>query len=1432
MSKNLRSILRVSFAALLACIAGLQPLRAQLDPRLQTSKTDFMDLFQQSTSFKVKPEIMTILDWSGSMQAIMYHPGYNNTSNTDGAGSQMSFWLTGAAGSYVPNAYLDVDGTVNVLQSSTFIRPDGTILTEAMVNNTDIASGLYGAAWKAGDIRNWIRAASHVRFTETFGSPAVTRTIDIPICWKIMDRNSNGYPLTSQTALDQTTVTNPDGSTSTYGSGTQIEMDLTYKIQNSSGDRVLSGGAAQILPGNGSPSGGSSTYRCTNQQIDYTRVYINWLFTGTYAAGTPYAGKYVIFDAANASLAGGQGSVDWGRGYGTFGAGASITPVSATVSVPANSWVTSSVNRVQANKIAVIKTWIKYQKSVFWAYRFLDESGNGSNSGNATSIHNNSRSWATASDPTTTTVIGRETAWRTMNSNSVGEMKRIASLFPGTWTPLTYAMARGLAQYADPNNVFLDVETGADAPVQCQYKFLILFTDGQDNNGGSGAPLAGSAYLSGASGSSGSAEAGNAAVIAAKTNIDRFGPWWNLYTFAAMGAHLADSSLTNFMEPTVIASGTSGVPSTFLPFAVPARGAVTYKAPHRLVTTMTVGVSLGGAYNNTASPKYRLFAAASIGDPARTSWDLTTLTPFTLLDANDPTKGKTPSSVYFFDATDPDLLTKSLDYAVLEAGKKSNINVTNSPTLPYIGATFGKQLYIGKFQPPKTGGTIWDGDLLAFSTRETATGIDILDNSGNPTTTLDSTTGIWSAKTELKARMWTGRKLFTRIPGTAATPEPGLTYFSDLDPAYSIIKPFTATALASDALKKPVIQFIAGGNTSGTLDGSGRPTTNRDTIMGDIINSSPAALEYTWPVWFTLPTTIQGYGNRFRLILAGTNQGWLHAFGEVSQVTPVTDALGNVQEVVQGKIAELWSFLPTDFLKRLEYVTQTTNPHRFMVDGTPSIYHLDLPPSAGGSANGTVDGSSIATSERAIVIIGLRKGGRSFYALDVRDPTNPALKWSLVPDEAASFGFPASRTLTGGPDAGTITNILKSFGFSTAHPSVGRVMFNGVMKDAVFFSGGLSLPEIETNFLDASGNPMKLGRSVLALDVETGKVLAAVDMTTISAGIQSLPAGLVPFEFFLNSGLAQRAYFMDYGGGLWCWGSRETLSTAPYVDYRLDNSDIARWTTTGLSGGAPGIRKVAQDSSGNNARYTTLPAPFRVGSFPGVGKPLQAPPAAVGVAMVSGDRNNPLDYLYTAATRPSGHRVTVVFDRQDSKAWSLDSTGIMDGNLKDFSSQNNPASPLIDGSNSNYYLAPATGNPFFGYYVTFLPGANSPFVNKGITEPMVVAGSLFYTYFNPSEADPCSGGEGISHSMRICDVVNPIVNDPRTGLGCTSGEVFYYAGVATGYVAYGTRGVIQAGVSSSGAGGPGGSLTTPVAKRFTGKQTERFPKPRVWRTVR
>jgi len=785
-------------------------------------------------------------------------------------------------------------------------------------------------------------------------------------------------------------------------------------------------------------------------------------------------------------------------------------------------------------------------------------------------------------------------------------------------------------------------------------------------------------------------------------------------------------------------------------------------------------------------------------------------------------------------------------------------------------------VYLGSCQPPKTGGVIWPGALFMFGTRESGGAISIIDNKGDVATVIDKSTALWATSDVLLGRSWKDRKLYTRLPGGTA-----LKPFKAAGADFTAMEPYIANLKVpawSTSELQTMVQSAMGADTAGAKDGDGLPVNNRANIMGDIINSAPAALEYK----FTDSTIAAGIaassrlnavadGERFRIILVGTNQGWLHAFGEVTKTSTITDSEGKEQEIVTGAVDELWSFMPTDFLKDLDYVygpTSGSNSHKFMVDGTPAIYLLDLPPATGGSGNGWLDyNSDVTKSERGIAIIGLRKGGRSYYALDIRDPFNPTLKWSLVPDESASL--PATRNLTKPTVAlADLQTIVADMGFSSSTPATARIAFDGKLRDAVFLGGGFSVPEVESNFLK-DGKTIPLGRSVMALDVYTGEMLSAVDLTKVPYGttvygnpttcsVGPVAAGLVPFEFFLNSGMAQRAYFIDYAGGLWSWGSKATPSATDatygvYKDYRVDSSDLAKWTA-GSSGTAPGIRKVYHDGSASkNWLYSTLPAPFRVGYFRGVGKGGNASPSAVGIAMVSGDRNNPLDYEYAAGTKPSQHRLTVVFDRQDSRAWGLDTqdgpdAGIGDGQLADFTDKTATTATTTPCTDSvmkditpgctDYFLAPkkADGSPDeantkFGYYVNFPVPANPAFVSKGINYPIVISGSLFYTYFEPTTADPCTGGTGVSHSMLISDVFQPLVKDNRSGIANPSGELAKWSGVASDYIAVGTRGVIQGGTVALANPIPGGVQTTIEIKNLQGSAKARYPKARVWRTV-
>jgi len=1629
MDRHLQSFRRMFLGLLLASIGVFLPLRAQLDPRLQASKTDFLDLYQKSTTAALKPEVVTVFDFSGSMQRFMFHPLYVNTDRDDNDGAQnISFTLhpAVAAGDPIPqnNTYtiyaistqdtrvyaqinLTVDsaggvtasnswaayptgssyhsgtyfrtssslitvsgsGTTRTLTwtmtfkstssssrnvnpsdswssdpssslsptshtlsavsvaagatktqthsttwtvpayvpdlpgtpavpayvtsalsasglTTTFIglvKPDGTLVTESDADGSKSppagTPALTGLSSGKDDVRNWVRAASHVRFSAVVGSD--TRTLDIPLPWKITDANSTGNPLTSRTVLDKVIKKGV-----TYGSGLNMELDTSYQL--SSGGYVL--------------SGNSTTVKLA--VVDYVSKYIGWAFSGKYADGT-WKGKYIVFDAANASLVGGQGNVSWGQGWGNAAKGNSImlptyNPANGAyvseASVDASKHILPGMTRAQAVKRAAIETWIANQASVLWAFRFLDPDSEGAPTG--TTIQNNSASTLnnTAGVPTSIT-YGTDSAWTILNNtsaqgknsttgNSVTGMKRLAIMCAGNSTPLTYATANALAQFNDPNNVFKSVETGTDTPSSCMAHFLIVFTDGNDNNN-SGTYNANSTtpYLTN---NSLSLLSGNQAIIKDPTLIDRYGKNWNIFTFAAVAAHLSDTSIgtipgTDYLAASAKAAGTSDTPSAFLPFAIKKRDTVDFGSSGHRITTMTLGVSLGGYYTDdettySLSGKRALFRAALLGDPTIKSGSVADFHGFDpaidwIPNPDNPSefpdvglRNPKTNNAYFFDGSDPEKLVSSLKVALANITGASNVNSVANPNLPFIGASLGKQVYLGKFVPPTTGGPIWSGDLLMFATQEVNGQTKIIDNSGTVVTKLDASTAQWSAANAMSTanRLWSARKLYTRLPGDANKAEYGLTAFGDIDTAFANIKDYIMTKgpdgttkpstgpypvvardpAVSDTTKQAVIQRAMGADSKAALDANGRPTANRSTIMGDIIDSSPSAISYTMTSTLksNLPSALSGFdGTRFRMVLTGTNQGWLHAFGEVTKDSTATVS-GKSVTVVQGKVDELWSFMPTDFLGQLDYVYgdgASGNNHRFMVDGAPIVYHLDLPPSTGGSGNGTVD-----SSERAIAIFGLRKGGRSYYAIDIHDPFNPTLKWSLCPDEADYF--PSSRIVTGGPSLTAVKTVLATLGLSTTTPALGRLMFNGIVRDAVFFGGGFSTADIEANFMDKDGAATKLGRSVIALDVYTGEVLAAVDMTTVSSTIGCIPAGLIPFEFFVNSGMAQRAYFMDYLGGLWSWGSGLTVDSGSNKGYRIDSSELTAWTVDGKAGSTSAIRKVAQDGSGNNALYSTAPVPFRVGTFLGTGKTtgtVTAPtPAAVGVAMISGDRNNPVDTQYTDGTgsnRPSGHRLTVVFDRQDSGLWGLDTAGIQDKNLINVSSQTEPpgtgtaASKIITPGSDTYFLT-NSGDPYFGYYMQLGAGVGAApdyFIPKGISEPMVVAGSLFYSYFTPTTLDVCKGGDGQTDTNLICDVYRPMASDSRTTVSCVSGTKATWQGVASTFSAFGTRGVIQGGAVLVTNPPTGASKTAMDLKTIMGANQQRFPKPRVWRTV-
>ncbi len=1398
MAPMLRPLFARTLAALGLAALLSTPLSAQLDPRLQKDPTDFLNLYQQTNSQTLKPEIVTIFDFTGSMDSIMFHPNFPNADLTDSdGGANMKFSVTYTGGAYVCTASLYINGSTLTAKSNSatnpLIRPDGSVLTAANIDANYVASSpaLPGetASPKSSDVRNWVRSLSHVRFTKN------GRTLDIPVPWTILDDSSitpgtneyrkqyMGYPL-KMTILDPNTGTAP---------GTEYEMDTRYRIPSNT--LVSSSGTVPL-----------SSYTMTG--VVYRNAYFNWLFS---SASAPY-----------------------------------VPDASTTAGVAFKNGIPSRT-RASAVKDAAMRTWAKYHGQVYWAYRFIHDITDNVSQENThgTTVYNDSRTNMPSGDPRSSFVYGgAQRGWYLLNSNSLTGLQRLAAYQSGGNTPMTYAVGNTLAQLNDPNNVFNDVETGTDKPVDCMKHFLILFTDGFPNTDGGGENT-NTPYLTGTSGTTFDANTGNGVIKGNPSLMNPNSTDWNPMNLAAVAAHLGGGrpDITNFIDPTGVTYPAAGTyPSgggtsvaNWLPFYIKSRGSgtnfTTFTKPHPIYT-MTVGLSMAGSASNPNSPKYRLLLAAAFGDPDRVhADDITQLKPFTLTNPSDP-NSKDPNSVFFFDAANPQTLVDNLDAAFYSTVALSSNNATSKPTVPFVGLGLASQIYLGNFQIPLNGGAVWSGDLLMFPTKQVNGQTMILDQTGAIASKIDYSTATWTAADALYARGWANRKVFTRLPATTSVPNPPLVPFayrptSGSTSAFDAIKAYVGPSTMNDDAKNKLIEFVLGADTGSTAtpypSRIAHPPLKTDTlgIMGDVIDSAPSAVEYTLTPAVTsqLPTTLAtaatNPGARFRVIFVGTNTGMLHAFGEISWI----DTTDPLNPITKGVADELWAFVPTDLLSHLDYL-QGINPHRFMVDGSPYVYHLDLAPTGSMLPNGTVD-----SNETARVIFGLRKGGRSYYALDIHDPFNPAMAWALSPDEVtANPGILDGRIESSNP--ALVKTLVQNMGFSSANLAVGRVAYGSPavhLRDALFLGGGFSTPQVDAAFSSTT----KLGRSALAVDAASGNILQAWDfindgnLSGIASGMGPVGAGVVPFEYFLNSGLVQRAYFTDFNGNLWALGSGANTKASDNNYYRRDTSSLDAWTQDGTVGGKLSLRKVYAGTT--NDFITTLPAPFLTGNVP-----TTAGAIPVGIALASGNRDNPLDYNPPASL--TQHEVSVLFDNQDA---SLGATAITPSDLYVVpdSAPGVTPSEVIPG-NAAFYLA----NGKRGYVIRF-PAKSGGYIPKGINEPMVLGGAMFFSYFTPTESDPCTGGGGITSSNRICDVLYPTYQGNATTVSnsyngpCVGGHMFAWSGVATNFSARSTVSVNQAGVVSTGGTGAPGTSQVQIQTIF-GQVKDRLPRPRTWRTVR
>jgi len=216
--------------------------------------------------------------------------------------------------------------------------------------------------------------------------------------------------------------------------------------------------------------------------------------------------------------------------------------------------------------------------------------------------------------------------------------------------------------------------------------------------------------------------------------------------------------------------------------------------------------------------------------------------------------------------------------------------------------------------------------------------------------------------------------------------------------------------------------------------------------------------------------------DRKKVIIVGANDGMLHAF-----------------DVSNG--VERWAFIPNALLKTLESMKTA---HTYYVDSSPKVADVWF------DYNG--DHQKTPDEWRTVLVCGLRKGGKDYFALDITDTLNPKYLWE----------FPKTP------------GVLDRIGQSWSEPAIGRVKIeqgSDLVEKWVAFIGGGYDPYDEKKGTEATTGNMFFG-----IDIMTGEIIK--EFSGFNFMVHSFAAP--PTAVDTNSdGYVDKVYIGDLGGQMW-----------------------------------------------------------------------------------------------------------------------------------------------------------------------------------------------------------------------------------------------------------------------------------------------------------
>lgn len=273
------------------------------------------------------------------------------------------------------------------------------------------------------------------------------------------------------------------------------------------------------------------------------------------------------------------------------------------------------------------------------------------------------------------------------------------------------------------------------------------------------------------------------------------------------------------------------------------------------------------------------------------------------------------------------------------------------------------------------------------------------------------------------------------------------------------------------------------------LDGDLLRNEPRDWLFGDALHSRPLPINYGALGSYSSPDNPAIY------IAVATNDGFLRMIRNTRT--------GGAQS---GE--EVWAFMPRRSMaaQKVLRANGAGTRHPYTVDGAPVAFIQDR----------NFDGSIVAgDGDRVYLYIGMRRGGKAYFAFDITNPENPDLMWTI--DKSGDFA---------------------ELGYTFSNPRVGLVNSANGPLPVVMFAGGYDLNKdrrgsVGTN--DAEGN------AIFVVNAETGDLVWKAVQGTGSGSAtvfehedltDSIPSTLATGDTD-GDGYTDRIVVGDTGGNVW-----------------------------------------------------------------------------------------------------------------------------------------------------------------------------------------------------------------------------------------------------------------------------------------------------------